>query len=125
MKPIREEEPNRRMSTGERFLFRIVIRTPWSGFGARDTTMMDWLDENCGISDWAIAPASTRGAHNDAIAVYLSNPTCALAFIAHWCLQHDPPGPYEFRIDPAPLGQVDPATPSQTAASRHEVVPSA
>jgi hypothetical protein len=50
-----------------------------------------WLDENCGISDWSITPTGTRCAHNDAIAVYLSNPTCALAFIARWCLQQDDP----------------------------------
>jgi hypothetical protein len=34
---------------------------------------------------------------NDAIAVYVGNPTCALAFIARWCLPGDPPGVYELR----------------------------
>jgi hypothetical protein len=39
----------------------------------------------------------TRGISNDAIAVYVGNPTCALAFIARWCEPGDPPGLYELR----------------------------
>jgi hypothetical protein len=37
------------------------------------------LDDNCGINGWSIAPAGVRGVVNDAIAVYVSNPTCAAA----------------------------------------------
>jgi hypothetical protein len=81
----------------ERFPLRIVIRTPSGGFGQRYTTMMDWLDEHCGIGGWLIGPAGTRGIRNDAIGVYVGNPTCALAFIARWCVPGDPPGMYEFR----------------------------
>jgi hypothetical protein len=63
--------------------------------------MMNWLDEHCGVDGWAIGPAGTRGIPNDAIAVYVGNPTCALAFIARWCVAGDPSGMYEFRqIDP-------------------------
>jgi hypothetical protein len=83
----------------ERFPLRITIRTPPDGFGARYTAMMDWLDEHCGIDGWSFGPAGTRGVRNDAIAVYVGNPTCALAFIARWCSPGDPPGLYELRSD--------------------------
>jgi hypothetical protein len=81
----------------ERFPTRIVIRTPPGGFGYRYDTMMNWLDEHCGVDRWAIGPAGTHGVQNDAIAVYVGNPTCALAFIARWCMPGDPSGMYEFR----------------------------
>jgi hypothetical protein len=80
-----------------RFPLRITIRTPREGFGYRYTAMMDWLDEHCGIDGWGVGPAGTRGVRNDAIAVYVGNPTCALAFIARWCVPGDPSGMYEFR----------------------------
>ena len=54
--------------------------------------MMEWLDAHCGIDGWMIDPAGTRGVHNDTIAVYIGNPTCALALIASWCVPGDPPG---------------------------------
>jgi hypothetical protein len=44
--------------------------------------MTEWLDENCGLGGWAIAPAGTRGIANDAVAVFVSTPICAAAFIA-------------------------------------------
>jgi hypothetical protein len=80
-----------------RFPLRIVIRAPAAGFGRSYTAMMNWLDENCGIDAWSIGPAGSRGVRNDAISVYVGNPTCALAFIARWCVPGDPPGMYEFR----------------------------
>jgi hypothetical protein len=52
---------------------------------------------NCGIDGWSIAPAGVRGIVNDAIAVYVSSPTCAVAFVARWCLAGDPPGFYDLR----------------------------
>jgi hypothetical protein len=86
----------------ERFPLRIVIRTPPGGFGARYNTMMDWLDEHCGVNGWMIGPAGTRGISNDAIAVYVGNPTCALAFIGRWCVPSNPSGMYDLReTDPA------------------------
>jgi hypothetical protein len=30
----------------------------------------EWLDENCGIKGWSIAPAGTPGIYNDAVAIY-------------------------------------------------------
>jgi hypothetical protein len=83
----------------ERFPLRIVIRTPQGGFGQRYTTMMEWLDEHCGVEGWIIGPAGTHGVQNDAIAVYVGNPTCALAFLTRWCLPSDPPGFYKLRDD--------------------------
>jgi hypothetical protein len=64
-----------------RFPLRIIVRVPGSGIGSRYKPMTDWLDENCGINGWATAAAGTRGVMNDAIAVYVSNPTCAVAFV--------------------------------------------
>ncbi len=81
------------------FPVRIVIRVPPSGIGSRYTPMTEWLDENCGIGGWSITPAGTRGISNDAIAVYMSGPTCAVAFVARWCVAGDPPGFYELRQD--------------------------
>jgi hypothetical protein len=81
--------------TDERFPLRIVIRTPSGGIGEHHT-MRDWLNENCGIGGWSLAPPGAPGLHHDAIAVSVGNPTCALAFMARWCLPGDH-GLYEFR----------------------------
>ena len=80
----------------ERFPLRIVIREPSRGFREHSPTITNWLDQNCGIDGWLIARADRRGDHN-AIAVHVSNPTCALAFLARWCLPGDPSGLYELR----------------------------
>jgi hypothetical protein len=77
----------------------IVIKVPGGGIGSRYRPMTEWLDENCGIRGWSITPAGTRGVRNDAIAVYMNGPTCAVAFVARWCVPGDAPGPYEFRSD--------------------------
>ena len=82
-----------------RFPLRITIHTPPEGFGRRYTAMMEWLDEHCGIDAWSIGPAGTHGIRNDAIAVYVANPTCALAFITRWCVAGDPPGLYQLRAN--------------------------
>jgi hypothetical protein len=83
----------------QRFPVRIVVRVPEGGIGSRYVSMTEWLDENCGIRGWSITPAGTRGIRNDAIAVYMNGPTCAVAFVARWCVPGDPPGFYEFRSD--------------------------
>jgi hypothetical protein len=82
-----------------KFPVRIVIKVPEAGIGTRYMPMTEWLDENCGIRGWSITPAGTRGIANDAIALYMSGPTCAVAFVARWCLPGDPPGFYELRQD--------------------------
>lgn len=81
------------------FPVRIVIKVPPNGIGTRYMPMTEWLDENCGVGGWSITPAGTRGIANDAIAVYMSGPTCAVAFVARWCVAGDPPGFYELRPD--------------------------
>jgi hypothetical protein len=80
-----------------RFPVRIAIRVPPGGIGQRHLPLTEWLDENCGISGWSITPAGTRGVTNDAIAVYVNTPTCAVAFVPRWCVPGDPPGFYELR----------------------------
>ena len=91
------------------FPVRIVIKVPPGGIGTRYMPMTEWLDENCGIRGWSITPAGTRGVLNDAFAVYMNGPTCAVAFVARWCrpkvvtpegcVPGDPPGFYELRQD--------------------------
>ena len=48
---------------------------------------------------WSITPAGTRGIRNNAIAIYMRGPTCAVAFVARWCVPGEPPGFYNFRVD--------------------------
>jgi hypothetical protein len=81
------------------FPVRIVLKLPENGIGTRYKPMTDWLDENCGVGGWSITPAGTRGVLNDAFAVYMNGPTCAVAFVARWCVPGDPPGFYELRQD--------------------------
>jgi hypothetical protein len=93
----------------QRFPVRIAIRVPPGGFGQRYAPMCRWLDENCSVGGWLIAPAGTRGIANDAVAVYLNGPTCAVGFVARWCrpkvvtpegcIPGDPPGFYALRED--------------------------
>lgn len=83
----------------ERFPIRMTIRVPPDGFGQRYTSMCQWLDDNCGIGGWSIAPAGTRGVLNDAVAVYVNTPACAVGFVARWCVPGDPPGFYALRQD--------------------------
>jgi hypothetical protein len=86
----------------QRFPVRIVIRVPGDGIGTRYGPMTEWLDENCGLGGWSITSAGTRGVLNDAIGVYMSGPSCAVAFVSRWCIPGDPPGFYELRQDEPP-----------------------
>ena len=65
-----------------RFPVRIAVKVPPGGLGWRYNAMSDWLDDNCGVSGWSMAPAGTRGVLIDAVAIYMSNPTCAVAFVS-------------------------------------------
>src|SRR5215472_9640886 len=85
-----------------RFPVRIAIRLPPGGLGQRDTAMTAWLDDNCGIDGWSMAPAGVRGVVNDAVAVYVRTPTCAVAFVARWCVPGEPPGFYDLRQQEPP-----------------------
>jgi hypothetical protein len=69
---------------------RIAVRVPGSGLGQRYMAISAWLDDNCGVGGWSITPAGTRGVLNDAMAVYVNTPTCAVAFIARWLVPGDP-----------------------------------
>lgn len=97
-----------------RFPVRIAIKVPPHGIGQRYKPMSDWLDENCGVEGWSIAPAGTRGVLIDAMAVYVSNPTCAVAFVARWLVPGNPPGLYDVRTDEPPrrVPAPDHSTPS-------------
>jgi hypothetical protein len=67
-----------------RFPVRLVVKVPEGGLGTRYVPMVDWLDEHCGIDGWSITPAGMRGLLNDALAVYVNTPACALAFVDRW-----------------------------------------
>ena len=82
-----------------RFPVRIAMRLPPGGLGRSYTAMVEWLDDNCGIKGWSIAPAGVRGVVIDAVAVYVSNPTCAAAFVARWCVPGDPSSFYDLHPD--------------------------
>ena len=81
-----------------RFPIRIAIKVPRDGFGQRYTPMEDWLDEHCGLGGWSMTPAGIRGVINDAVAIYVSSPTCAVAFVARWCTDPED-GFYRMRED--------------------------
>lgn len=68
-----------------RFLVRIRIGVPPSGFGQRYTEITEWLDGNCDADGWAITPSGTRGMLNDAVSIYFRDATLASAFVARWC----------------------------------------
>src|SRR5215469_4874036 len=87
----------RAIDAERRFPVRIAFKLPAGGIGQRYKAMTDWLDENCGIDGWSMAPAGMRGVVNDAMAVYVNSPTCAVAFVARWCVPGDPAGFYDLR----------------------------
>ena len=60
---------------------RIRVAVPPGGLGRRLTQMTAWLDENCGAAGWAMTPSGVRGVFNDAISLYLADPTIASAFV--------------------------------------------
>jgi hypothetical protein len=68
-----------------RFPVRIRIAMPPGGLGRRHTQMTAWLDENCGADGWALTPSGMRRVLNDALSIYLLDPSLASAFVARWC----------------------------------------
>lgn len=79
---------------------RILIHTPPGGFGEHRKIITNWLDQKCGVDGWSMALADSQGTQNEAIEIYLNNLTCALAFLARWCLPDCPSGIYELRANP-------------------------
>ena len=43
--------------------------------GSRLDRIKVWLDESCGADGWAMTPSGTRGLLNDALSIYLGDPT--------------------------------------------------
>ena len=65
--------------------WRVLIAVPPGGFGARLGVMRAWLDDTCGPSGWASAPAGTGGIVNDAVAFYFADGESARAFVGRFC----------------------------------------
>ena len=89
-----------------RFPVRIRLGIPAGGLGDRLNQMHAWLDEHCGLTGWAMAPAGTRGVVNDALAIYFLDAALASAFVNRWCTgqkTHIDEGAFVVREDaPAP-----------------------
>jgi hypothetical protein len=62
----------------------VLIAVPPGGFGGQLAVMHAWLDQHCGPSGWAAAPAGTGGVVNDAVAFYFGDPAAARAFVARF-----------------------------------------
>ena len=90
--------------TEKHFRLRIPIRMPPGGFGEHSTIITNWLDRKCGVNGWSMALADSQGTQNEAVVIYLNNLTCALAFLARWCLPDCPSGIYELRALDPPRG---------------------
>ena len=58
-----------------KFPARIKMAVPPDGLGRQLDDMMAWLDANCGVGNWAIAPAGRRGVVNDALAIFFGDVT--------------------------------------------------
>jgi len=63
-----------------KFPIRIAIKVPDAGIGARYLPMTEWLDENCGIGGWSIAPAGTRYASGVGRLIWIVGVEDALLF---------------------------------------------
>lgn len=60
---------------------RIKLRVPELGFGWRMDAMHRWLDREIGRGDYAMGPAETMPAPNDAMAVYFRTVEDACRFV--------------------------------------------
>ena len=67
------------------YRWRVLVAVPPPGFGAQLWIMRGWLNETCGPSGWASAPAGTGGIVNDAVAFYFADPESARAFVGRFC----------------------------------------
>jgi hypothetical protein len=81
---------------------------PPQGLGERIDQIRRWLDANCGADGWAMTPAGLHGVVNDAIAIYLNDPTLAGALVVRWCAGYrvaSADGAFQIREDsPTPRG---------------------
>ena len=67
------------------FPVRVRIAVPPQGLGRQLAIMHGWLDETCGVTGWATAPAGLAGVVNDAIAFYFADAGLAHAFVTRFC----------------------------------------
>ena len=78
------------LKTGEhvadrQFAIRIRVAVPAGGFGRQLAVMRGWLDQVCGETGWASAPAGLTGVINDALAFYFDDAAFARAFVNRFC----------------------------------------
>jgi hypothetical protein len=95
-----------------RFPVRVRIAVPPQGLGRQLEIMHAWLDETCGSSGWATAPAGLAGIVNDAIAFYFDDAAFAHAFVARFCCGYRVEaieGAFAMRGDAPPARHVRPA----------------
>jgi hypothetical protein len=68
----------------------VRLAVPPGGFGRQLTVRHDWLDELCGPTGWASAPAGLTGVVNDAVASYFEDAAFAHAFVNRFCCGYRP-----------------------------------
>lgn len=94
------------------FPVRVRVAVPPDGFGRQLTIMHAWLDDTCGPTGWASAPAGLGGVVNDAVAFYFEDAAFAHAFVNRFCCGYKVAavaGAFAVRIDaPAPSRGVAP-----------------
>jgi peptidoglycan/LPS O-acetylase OafA/YrhL len=61
--------------------WHVLIAVPPAGLGPQLAIMRAWLNQNCGPSGWAAAPAGIGGVVNDALAFYFADREAARAFV--------------------------------------------
>jgi hypothetical protein len=79
-----------RRNAERHFPVRVRIAVPPDGFGRQLGVMHAWLDEVCGATGWASAPAGLVGVVNDAVAFYFEDAALAQAFVNRFCCGYRP-----------------------------------
>jgi hypothetical protein len=94
-----------RQEAERHFPVRVRIAVPPGGLGRQLAIMHAWLDDTCGATAWASAPAGLAGVVNDAIAFYFADAAFAHAFVARFCCGYRVEtiaGAFAFRNDMPP-----------------------
>lgn len=74
-----------RREAERQFPVRVRIAVPPDGLGRQLAVMHVWLDDTCGPTGWASAPAGIGGIVNDAVAFYFEDAAFAHAFVNRFC----------------------------------------
>ena len=97
---------------------RVRIAIPPEGSGRQLAVMYAWLDDTCGPTGWASAPAGLSGVVNDAVAFYFDDAAFAHAFVNRFCCGYRVAAPvagaFALRAEArtaAPVGQLGHKTP--------------